>query len=316
MRIDEKKLLAFLKKRKSLKSRLFAYPAQSNFTGVQYPLEWIAMAKKLGWDVLLDAAAFIPTNKLNLSFWKPDFVSLSFYKMFGYPIGIGCLIAKKTALARLERSWFAGGTIWATSVKANRHIFATEDEAFEDGTVNYLGIPAITIGLGTIEKIGIDTIHNRVQILTAFLLKHMQNANHKNGKPLFQIYGPTDCKNRGGTIAFNFLDPKGNIIDERIIEKHANEKNISLRTGCFCNPGSGETAFHLKKESLVKVFAKKEPMNYDYYLKTLGLKSGGAIRLSLGIVSNFKDAQKFIEFSKIFQDSFVKEANLKKRGHC
>ena len=46
---------------------LFAYPAQSNFSGVQHPLEWIAEAQAAGWDVLLDAAAFVPTNRLDLS---------------------------------------------------------------------------------------------------------------------------------------------------------------------------------------------------------------------------------------------------------
>ena len=36
---------------------LFAYPAQSNFTGVKHPLEWIAAAPARGYRVLLDAAA-------------------------------------------------------------------------------------------------------------------------------------------------------------------------------------------------------------------------------------------------------------------
>ena len=64
---------------------LFAYPAQSNFSGVQHPLAWIPKAQAEGWDVLLDAAAFVPTNRLDLGEWHPDFVALSFYKMFGYP---------------------------------------------------------------------------------------------------------------------------------------------------------------------------------------------------------------------------------------
>ena len=75
---------------------LFAYPAQSNFTGVQHPLEWIAQAQSAGWDVLLDAAAFAPTNRLDLSRWHPDFVDISFYKIFGYPTGTGCLLARKS----------------------------------------------------------------------------------------------------------------------------------------------------------------------------------------------------------------------------
>ena len=73
---------------------LFAFPAQSNFSGVQHPLGWIAQAQDAGYDVLLDAAAFAPTNRLDLSRWHPDYVSLSFYKIFGYPTGIGALLAR------------------------------------------------------------------------------------------------------------------------------------------------------------------------------------------------------------------------------
>ena len=67
-------------------------------------------AQDRGWDVLLDAAAYLPTNVLDLSRWHPDFVAVSWYKVFGYPTGIGSLVVRREALARLRRPWFAGGT--------------------------------------------------------------------------------------------------------------------------------------------------------------------------------------------------------------
>jgi selenocysteine lyase/cysteine desulfurase len=75
---------------------LFAFPAQSNFSGVKHPLDLVDAAHAEGWRVLLDAAAFVPTNRLDLSSVKPDFVTVSFYKMFGYPTGVGCLLVRKT----------------------------------------------------------------------------------------------------------------------------------------------------------------------------------------------------------------------------
>ena len=51
--------------------------------------EKISLAQSKGWEVLLDAAAFVPTNGLDLSRWRPNFVDLSFYKMFGLPRGSG-----------------------------------------------------------------------------------------------------------------------------------------------------------------------------------------------------------------------------------
>lgn len=78
---------------------LFAYPAQSNFSGRKYPLEWIPKTQGrdlsfqtgLGgrWFVVLDAASFVATSPLDLSLFKPDFVTVSFYKIFGFPTGLG-----------------------------------------------------------------------------------------------------------------------------------------------------------------------------------------------------------------------------------
>src|SRR6185436_10573391 len=94
---------------------LLAFPAQSNFSGLHHPLSLVAYAKSLGYDVLLDAAAYVPAHALSLRECPADFTALSFYKLFGYPTGLGALIARRDALARLRRPWFAGGTVaWAS----------------------------------------------------------------------------------------------------------------------------------------------------------------------------------------------------------
>src|SRR5258708_797263 len=65
--MEEPTLFSLLDKRRDAGHRLFAYPAQSNFTGVQHPLAWINEAQERGWDVLLDAASFVPGNRLDRS---------------------------------------------------------------------------------------------------------------------------------------------------------------------------------------------------------------------------------------------------------
>ena len=98
---------------------------------------------------LLDAAAFAPTNRLDLERWHPDFVDISFYKIFGYPTGTGCLLARKAALQKLRRPWYAGGTITFSSVIGDGHYLTPGPAGFEDGTVNYLSLPAVELGLQT-----------------------------------------------------------------------------------------------------------------------------------------------------------------------
>ncbi|MFN7980475.1 MAG: aminotransferase class V-fold PLP-dependent enzyme, partial [Vicinamibacterales bacterium] len=146
-------------------ANLFAFPAQSNFSGVQHPLSLVEEARRSGWRVLLDAAAFVPTNRLDLSIVEPDFVTISFYKMFGYPTGVGCLLVHNDALPLLKRPWFAGGTVNFATVQGRAHILSPGEAGFEDGTLNYLAIPAVQIGLQHLERIGIDRIHTRVHVL-------------------------------------------------------------------------------------------------------------------------------------------------------
>ena len=55
LRVDERLLPRYLTDTPGDHHNLFAYPAQSNFSGVQHPLEWIEQAHTRGWDVLLDA---------------------------------------------------------------------------------------------------------------------------------------------------------------------------------------------------------------------------------------------------------------------
>ena len=141
--------------------------------------------------MLLDAAAFVPTNRLDLRTVQPDFVTISFYKMFGYPTGVGALLIRKPALAKLQRPWFAGGTVNFASAQGQAHVLATGEAAFEDGTLNYLAIPAVEIGLRHLQKIGMETITERVRCLTGWMLEELLALRHSSGRAMVRIYGPT-----------------------------------------------------------------------------------------------------------------------------
>ncbi len=302
MRVDE----AQLEENLELLARpggnnLFAYPAQSNFSSVQHPLEWIEQAQAAGWDVLLDAAAFAPTSPLDLSKFHPDFVPLSFYKMFGYPTGVGALIARREALGKLRRPWFAGGTITVASVQGDKYYLADGHTAFEDGTLDYLNIPAIEIGLKHIESIGYDVIHERVRCLTGWLLDNLSAMKHSTGERLVRIYGPTSTEKRGGAVTVNFFNKDGMPIDHRSIEEQANKSNISLRTGCFCNPGAGEIALGISRVELDVCFTRQgheDRLSLDDFRLCIDGKNSGAVRISVGLMTNFNDVQAFLSFAR------------------
>jgi len=294
---------------------LLAYPAQSNFSGVQHPLAWIQTAHEHGYDVLLDAAAYVPSNRLDLSAVKPDFVPVSWYKVFGYPTGVGCLIARREALGRLRRPWFAGGSVHVASVQADWHTLAADEARFEDGTVSFLQIPDVEAGLSWVNGIGIDQIHQRVMCLTGWLIERLAALRHGNGTPMARIYGPASTRDRGGAVAFNLLDPRGRIVDERAVAQATTAAGISIRTGCFCNPGATEGAFNLTKADWRRAL-RAGARTMDQNLDLLGLPSL-ALRASLGLASTVDDVERFLAFVELtYRDRAADAGDLPPRRGC
>jgi selenocysteine lyase/cysteine desulfurase len=305
LRLDLDRVETALGGADSGQANLFAYPAQSNFSGVKHPLDLVAKAQSKGWRVLLDAAAFVPTSRLDLSAVQPDFVTLSFYKMFGHPTGVGGLLVRRSSLADLKRPWFAGGTVNFASVQGQAHVLSPNEAAFEDGTLNYLSIPAVEIGLLHLQSIGIDTIAERVRCLTGWLLEELLALRHSNGRAMVRIYGPANTQSRGGTVTLNLYDPQGHLLDYRRVEELAGAEGISLRTGCFCNPGAGETSEGLTEEDMRAGFSLGAEINLLSFVRMMqerGHKSAGAIRASIGIASNFRDVWRFLRFIAGFRD--------------
>ncbi len=296
LRQDEGEVLAALERAPAGRQHLFAYPAQSNYSGVRHPLEWVTQAQERGWDVLLDAAAFLPTNRLDLSSVHPDYVTVSWYKVFGYPTGIGSLIVRREALARLRRPWFAGGTIGVASVVVPRNTWAEGEMGYEDGTIDYLGLPAIEIGLRHVTSVGVETIHDRAQFLTRRLLDRLSTLRHPDGSPLVRLYGPTDDVDRGGTIPFNVLHLDGRVVDFWKVEARAAKRRISLRTGCFCNPGASETARGLTAPEMERVFAFGRQPGVEDLRALLPGRALGAVRVSVGIATTQRDVSRFVDF--------------------
>ncbi len=307
--INEQELNKHLHTHSDKKNKLFAFPAQSNVSGVQHSLEWIKKAQQLGWDVLLDAAAFVPTSRLDLSVIQPDFVPLSFYKMFGYPTGIGCLLIKKSTFNKLKKPSFAGGTITLSAVKYRSYFLKQDHEKFENGTVNYLAVPAITNGLNFITATGIDNINSRIKDLSFFILSNLTRLHHNNGRPLVKIYGPLGTENRGGTILLNFFDVNAQSYPLEYVEQIANAAMISLRTGCFCNPGIDELNHSITTEELKNYFTTRGHGDYFDFINYTG-KMRGAVRLSVGLPTTTIDIEKFLHFAKVLLNKTVPENAL------
>jgi selenocysteine lyase/cysteine desulfurase len=274
---------------------LFAFPAQSNFSGVRHPLALVAQARALGFDVLLDCAAYLPSHPLSLQECPADYAVLSFYKLFGYPTGLGALVMRREAIDRLQRPWFAGGTVRYASVQADTHRLQDGAEGFEDGTPDFLGIAALPAGFDLLAQVGMTRLQRRVAALTAELFGRLQSLRHGNGARRLRIYGPDSLGPRGGTLCFNLLDRDGRVQPYSPFEHATRAAGISVRGGCFCNPGAAEAAF-------VHDAARWErclrALGSDFTPQRFAACAGaeaGAIRASVGLATNVADLDRLVD---------------------
>ena len=133
--------------------------------------------------------------------------------------------------------------------------------------------------------------------LTSQLLHGLQALRHDNGRPLVQIYGPDDLTDRGGVVAFNVLDSSGRAIPYPIIEQRMAQAGVSVRGGCFCNPGAAEAAFGFDPLGSGRCLNRLgSGFTVERFASCLGGNAPvGAIRASLGLANNADDVRRAID---------------------
>ena len=89
------------------------------------------------------------------------------------------------------------------------------------------------------------------------------------------------------------------------MEALCNQANISIRSGCFCNPGAAEYSMGISSEEVRSCFEKARTKHFkmDHYVTCMGDKALGAVRVSLGLATNFSDVYRFREYLSNCADS-------------
>ncbi|KAI9809746.1 MAG: hypothetical protein M1825_000179 [Sarcosagium campestre] len=296
--------------------RLFAAPAQSNLDGRRLPLHWYHRLKSSPHLVhrqthsLLDAAALVSTAPLSLgnSAKAPDFVALSFYKIFGFP-DLGGLIVRKTCGHLLRgRKYFGGGTVdMVVSSKESWHmkkVGAIHDQV-EDGTLPIHSIVSLGIAMDVHQRLhgGPDKVSRHTSYLARELYLGLESMRHSNARRVCAVYTEStdqydDRRRQGPVIAFNLRDSRGSWVPKSEVEKLAAVKKIHFRTGGICNPGGVGHHLNLRPWEMRRNFEAGQRCGDDH--DVMFGKPTGVIRVSLGATSNLEDVRKFLDFIKEF----------------
>jgi molybdenum cofactor sulfurtransferase len=294
---------------------LFAYPGQSNMTGRRLPHTWPSkIREKLmrgNIYTLFDAAALASTAQLDFSnvSESPDFVALSFYKIFGFP-NIGALLVRKSSAHVLaNRKYFGGGTVdMVVTIDDKWHARKTTTihDALEDGTLPFHSIFALDHAINVHKRLYGSEPMEFISLHTAQLSKQLYDdlcsLRHRNGKAVIRIYNEPsavygDSKTQGATIAFNVLNPDSTLVPYKDVEKLGNAYGIYIRSGSLCNPGGMATYLSWTPQEMKAAFAYGHRCSDPTEL--VDGKATGVIRVSLGGMSTASDVKALIDFLNI-----------------
>ncbi|KAF2837617.1 PLP-dependent transferase [Patellaria atrata CBS 101060] len=295
---------------------LFGYPGQSNMTGRRLPLSWPGKIRRSKPDTytLLDAAALATTCPIDLSNEEeaPDFISMSFYKVFGFP-NLGALIVRKRASHMFQhRKYFGGGTVdMVVSINDTWH--ARKDSSLhdqlEDGTTAFHAIFALNAAIDVHQRLfgSMKQVSAHTTCLARELYRRVTNLKHYDGSPVVHVYKDDaaiygDSQTQSATIAFNVTRTDGALIGYTDVEKLADSQGIYVRSGGLCNPGGVATYLDWRPWEMKASYAAGHRCSKP--TQVMKGKPTGVVRVSLGAMSTMADVNTFLNF---IQENYMEE---------
>uniref|UniRef100_A0A8R1DRN8 Molybdenum cofactor sulfurase n=1 Tax=Caenorhabditis japonica TaxID=281687 RepID=A0A8R1DRN8_CAEJA len=250
------------------------------------------VVKNVGWSVCLDAASLVSTSSLDLSVYRPNFVAFSFYKMFGFPTGIGALLIRRDSTTSIEKRSFAGGTVQSVDEMNLFFILRENERAYEEGTLNYYAIAQLQKGFDEIERCGgMRAIQKLTHSLGSKAFAMLKSKKHPNGLPVVEIYSQSEdfesIEKQGSIVAFNLKRPDGGYYGYSEVDKMCAIFGLELRTGCFCNVGACKKYLGITSELIMENMSKGKRCGDEIDL--INGKPTGAVRISFGRSSTIED---------------------------
>ena len=192
----------------------------SNVTGNITDLKTIgAFAKKHGLLLMVDAsqsAGYLPINMEEMGI---DLLCVTGHKGLLGPQGTGCLLLREGI--RLRPLTVGGSGVQSYLQEQPPQL----PEALEAGTLNAHGIAGLSAAIDYLNEMGLDTIREKEDALTAYFREGIRNING------IQIYGDLHGSH-GPIVAMNLSNMDSSVLADCLAEDY----NIATRPGAHCAP--------------------------------------------------------------------------------
>lgn len=205
----------------SEKTKLVAVTQVSNVLGIRTPIEKIvALARKSGAVVVLDAAQSTPHMEVDVQKLGVDFLAFSGHKLMA-PMGIGVLYGRKELLSEMP-PFLTGGEMIQT-VTRDKVVYAELPHKFEAGTVNGAGAWALAAAIRYLQEVGYEQIQKKELLLTTQLMDGLKKVLH------VQIQGSPDPKEHCGIVSFTI-----DVVHPHDVSSILDADGIAVRAGHHC----------------------------------------------------------------------------------
>ncbi|KAJ9446341.1 Molybdenum cofactor sulfurase [Diplonema papillatum] len=279
---------------------LLAAPLVCNFSGLVVPLAWCGASRENGWCTLVDAACAFGKRAIDLSdpACQPDFLVFSFYKAFGFPTGLGCLLVRKGSEAFLRKEYFGGGTVEAVTAGGGWCVLKKDTAAsLEDGTPSFLDAVAALVGIEHVQRTfgGWPEVQRIVDSAAEYLAASLTSLRHAAGGPVVRVYGRERCGDRHcGIVSFSVVGSDGALVGHAVVVEAAAASGVNLRGGCFCNPGACHRYLRISPDDARR--HREAGHVCGDSLDIIDGKPTGAVRSSVGVYTTRRDIDSLCEF--------------------
>ncbi|WP_043500351.1 SufS family cysteine desulfurase [Georgenia sp. SUBG003] len=203
------------------RTRVVALTHASNVTGAVSPVaDVVALARRAGALVVLDACQSAAHLPLDLRALDVDFAVFSGHKMLG-PTGVGVLYGRRELLEVLPPFLTGGSMVQVVTMESST--YAEAPARFEAGTQMVAQTVGLHAAVGYLAELGMDALADHEADLTRLLLDGVASV------PGVRVLGPTDPADRLAVVAFEVdgVHPHdvGQVLDDA---------GIAVRVGHHC----------------------------------------------------------------------------------
>jgi cysteine desulfurase/selenocysteine lyase len=203
------------------RTRLLAFTHASNVLGTINPVsELVALARRVGALVVLDACQSAPHLALDVKQLDVDFAVFSGHKMLG-PTGVGVLYGKQELLDVMPPVLTGGSMI--TTVTMERAEYLPAPQRFEAGTQKISQAVALAAAVNYLTETGIDRVHRWESGLGQRMVAGLATIDG------VRVLGPAAGEDRIGLAAFDVAG-----VHAHDVGQFLDARGIAVRVGHHC----------------------------------------------------------------------------------